>query len=72
MKIVLNEITKNGELTKNDGTIISTYSFKNIINDEFTLEDLKKDINGFNETLAQYNDFDNIAELTPILNVHNF
>lgn len=72
MKIVLNEITKNGELTKNDGTIISTYSFKNIINDEFTLEDLKKDINGFNETLAQYNDFDNIAELSPILNVHNF
>ena len=72
MKIVLNEITKNGELTKNDGTIISTYSFKNIINDEFTLEDLKKDINGFNETLAQYSDFDNIAELTPILNVHNF
>lgn len=72
MKIVLNEITKNGELTKNDGTIISTYSFKNIINDEFTLEDLKKDINSFNETLAQYNDFDNIAELSPILNVHNF
>lgn len=72
MKIVLNEITKNGELTKNDETIISTYSFKNIINDEFTLEDLKKDINGFNETLAQYNDFDNIAELSPILNVHNF
>lgn len=72
MKIVLNEVTKNGELTKKDGTIISTYSFKNIINDEFKLDDLKKDIAGLNITLAQYDDFDNIADLTPINNVHAY
>lgn len=72
MKIVLNEITKNGELTKEDGTIISTYSFKNLISDEYTMEDFKKDIDGFNKTLSQYDDFDNIAELTPINNVHNY
>lgn len=72
MKIVLNEVTKNGELTKEDGTIISTYSFKNLINNEFTIDDLKRDIEGFNATLAQYPEFDKISELAPIVNIHNF
>lgn len=72
MKIVLNEITKNADLVKSDGTVVSTYSFKNLVNDEFSMEDFKKDIEGFNETLKQYDDFDNISNLSSIVTVHAF
>ena len=44
MKILIDEVKKEGVLVKNDGTEISRYSYKNLIDEEFTLEDFKKDI----------------------------
>ena len=67
MKIVLNKQTKMAELTKRDGTIISTYSYKNMITggDKYASEaDFEKDINEFNDYLADKDDFDDIRGLT--------
>ena len=72
MKIGLDEVKKLGILQKNDGTIISTYTYKNLINDSYTLEDLKKDNEAFNITLSQQEEFDNIKDLRPILGIHDF
>lgn len=72
MKIVLDEVKKDGVLVKNDGTEISRYSYKNLINEEFTFEDFKKDIDGFNVTLGQQEEFDDIKELSTYLKIHNF
>ena len=72
MKIVLDEIKKDGVLLKKDGTEVSRYSYKNLLNDEFTLEDLKKDIEGFNETLGQQEEFDDIKILSDYIKIHNW
>jgi len=72
MKIVLDEIKKDGVLLKKDGTEVSRYSYKNLLNDEFTLEDLKKDIEGFNETLGQQEEFDDIKTLSDYIKIHNW
>ena len=72
MKIILDEVKKDGVLIKNDGTEISRYSYKNLISDEFTFEDFKKDIDGFNITLGQQEEFDDIKELSQYLKIHNF
>jgi len=72
MKIVLDEIKKDGVLLKKDGTEVSRYSYKNLLNDEFTLEDLKKDIDGFNETLGQQEEFDDIKTLSDYIKIHNW
>ena len=67
MKIILNKQTKMAELTKKDGTIISTYSYKNMIRggDKYENEqDFEKDINEFNDYLADKDDFDNIRGLS--------
>ena len=72
MKIVLDEVKKDGVLVKNDGTEVSRYSYKNLINEEFTFEDFKKDIDGFNVTLGQQEEFDDIKELSTYLKIHNF
>lgn len=72
MKIVLDELKKDGVLVKNDGTEISRYSYKNLINEEFTFEDFKRDIDGFNVTLSQQEEFDDIKELSTYLKIHNF
>ena len=44
MRIILDEVRKEGVLVKSDGTEISRYPYKNLINEEFTLEEFKKDI----------------------------
>lgn len=72
MKIVLDEVKKDGVLYKEDGTEVSRYSYKNLLDDEFTLEDFKKDIESFNVTLGQQEEFDNIKELSNCLKIHNF
>lgn len=72
MKILINENKKQLELVKKDGKIISTYPYKSSLNKDFTLENLKKDINNFNEYLQQQEEFDNIKDLLPILNSFDF
>lgn len=73
MQIRINEVKKELELVKNDGTVISTYSYKNVVNDtDFTMEDLKRNNESFNETLAKYPEFDSIKDLAPVLKTHNF
>jgi len=72
MKILIDEIKKELQLVKNDGTVISTYSYKNVITEDFTLEDLKRNNEDFNKTLAQQEEFDSIKDLAPILKIHNF
>ena len=72
MKIIIDEVKKEGVLVKNDGTEISRYSYKNLIDEEFTLEDFKKDIESFNITLGQQEEFDNIKELSNSLKIHNW
>lgn len=72
MKIILDESKKDGVLIKNDGTEISRYSYKNIINDSFTLEMFKRDIEGFNRTLAMQEEFDNIRDMAKYVTIHNF
>jgi hypothetical protein len=72
MKILLDETTKEGILVKNDGTEISRYSFKNLLDDNFTYEDFKKEIDSFNVTLAQQEEFTNIKELSTSIKIHNW
>jgi len=72
MKIIIDEVKKDGVLIKNDGTEISRYSYKKLINKEFTFENFKKDIDGFNVTLEQQEEFDDIKELSKIVNIHNW
>ena len=72
MKIVLDETTKEGILLKNDGTEVSRYSFKNLIDDSFSFEDFKKEIDAFNVTLGQQKEFDNIKELASSIKIHNW
>lgn len=72
MKILLDETTKEGILVKNDGTEVSRYSFKNLLDDDFTYEDFKKEINSFNVTLAQQEEFTNIKELSTSIKIHNW
>ncbi len=72
MKIVLDEKTKNATLVKNDGTVISEYSFKRLITDEFTFEEFKKDIDNFNKTLSVMDEFDDIKSLSKAISLHNF
>ena len=72
MKIILDEAKKEGVLLKNDGTEISRYSYKNLIGEDFTIEDLKKDIKNFNITLGQQEEFDNIKDLGSSLKIHNW
>lgn len=72
MKIILDEVKKDGVLVKNDGTEVSRYSYKNLINKDFTFEEFKKDIDGFNVTLGQQEEFDDIKELGACVKIHNF
>lgn len=72
MKILLDEATKEGILVKNDGTEVSRYSFKNLLDDDFTFEDFKQEIDKFNITLAQQEEFTNIKELSTSIKIHNW
>lgn len=72
MKIIVDQINKLLKLVKNDGTIISTYSYKNVVNDDFTIDDLIEENSKFNKTLEQFDEFDNIADLSKVINLHNF
>ena len=72
MKIILDEAKKEGVLIKNDGTEISRYSYKNLVNEEFTLEELKEELIKFNVTLGQQEEFDDIKELSRAVKIHNW
>ena len=72
MKILLDEAKKEGILVKNDGTEISRYSFKNLLDNDFTFEDFKQEIDEFNRTLAQQEEFTNIKELSTSIKIHNW
>ena len=72
MKIILDENKKDGILIKNDGTEISRYSYKNLVGENFTLEEFKKDIESFNQTLSKQEEFDNIKDLSQYIKIHNF
>lgn len=72
MKIILDEVKKDGVLVKNDGTEVSRYSYKNLLDDEFTLEDFKQDIDKFNVTLGMQEEFDNIKDINLSIKIHNW
>lgn len=72
MKIIIDEVKKEGILVKKDGTEISRYSYKNLLDENFTLEDFKKDIENFNVTLGQQEEFDDIKGLSNSLKLHNW
>lgn len=72
MKIVLDETKKEGVLLKEDGTEVSRYSYKNLLDESFTFEDLKKDIDNFNITLGQQEEFDDIKKLSDYIKIHNW
>ena len=72
MKIVLDEVKKDGVLLKEDGTEVSRYSYKNLVDEAFTLEEFKKDIEEFNVTLGQQEEFDDIKELSKSLKIHKW
>ena len=72
MKIVLDSSRKEGVLLKKDGTEVSRYSYKNLIDETFTFEDLKKDIEDFNITLSQQEEFDDIKKLSEYIKIHNW
>lgn len=72
MKIILDEVKKEGVLMKNDGTEVSRYSYKNLVNGEFTLEELKEELRKFNVTLGQQEEFDNIKELSHAVKIHSW
>lgn len=72
MYIEVDEIKRELVLHKEDGTIVSSYSFNASLDDEFTIEDLKRDINDFNETLKTQPEFDNIKDLGRVIKLHKF
>ena len=72
MKIVLDEVKKDGVLLKEDGTEVSRYSYKNLLDKNFTIEELRKDIEGFNVTLGQQEEFDDIKKLADYIKIHNW
>lgn len=72
MKIILDEAKKEGVLIKNDGTEISRYSYKGSLDKNFTLDELKEEIESFNVTLGQQEEFDDIKELSVAINLHSW
>lgn len=72
MKIILDEILKEGVLIKKDGTEISRYSYKNLVKGDYTFEEFKKEIDNFNTTLEQQEEFDNIKDLAVAVKIHNW
>lgn len=72
MKIILDEVKKEGVLLKNDGTEVSRYSYKGALDKNFTIEELREEIESFNVTLGQQEEFDNIKELSTAINLHNW
>ena len=72
MKIILDELKKDGVLVKEDGTEVSRYSYKNLLNEEFTIDDFKKDLEGFNKTLSMQEEFDDIKKLAEYIKIHNW
>jgi hypothetical protein len=75
MKIILDTNKKVGILVKENGNNvkeISRYSFKKLITDDFTIEELQKDVDGFNKTLSHQEDIDVIKKLNDYLKIHNF
>ena len=72
MKIVLDEVKKDGVLLKEDGTEVSRYTYKNLLDESFTIEDLRKDIESFNITLGQQEEFDDIKKLSDYIKIHSW
>jgi U3 small nucleolar ribonucleoprotein component len=73
MKIILDEIKMDGVLLNNEGKEISRYSYKGILKDGFTFEDLKNDIEKFNtETLSKQDEFELIKDLSESISIHNW
>lgn len=72
MKIIIDEKTKEGVLVKEDGTEVSRYSYKSLIDSEFTMDMFKQDIDKFNITLGQLEEFDDIKELTTAIKIHSW
>ena len=72
MKIILDEILKEGVLIKKDGTEISRYSYKNLVKGDYTFEEFKEEIDNFNTALEQQEEFDNIKDLAVAVKIHNW
>lgn len=72
MKIILDETLKEGVLVKKDGTEVSRYSYKNLIKGDYTFEEFKEEIDNFNITLEQQEEFDNIKDLAVAVKIHNW
>lgn len=73
MRVMLDVLKKDAVLVKNDGTEVSRYSYKNLIGEDFTFEEYKKEIDSFNvETLSKRNEFDDIKELGECVKQHNW
>lgn len=73
MKIILDEIKMDGVLLNDEGKEVSRYSYKGILKDGFTFEDLKNDIEKFNvETLSKQDEFESIKDLSESISIHNW
>ena len=73
MKVILDENKQIASLVKNDGTVVSENTFKNLIKNKCSLEYFKEKVNAFNEqTLLKQEEFDNIEELSKYIQIHNF
>lgn len=73
MKIILDENRQIASLVKNDGTVISTNTFKNLIKNKCSLEYFREKVNKFNEeTLSKQEEFDDIEKLGEYIQIHNF
>lgn len=72
MKIILDKAKRDLVLLKKDGTEVSRYPYSGSLTDDFTEEDLQKDMDSFNRTLAMQEEFDNIKELAQFVKIHNW
>ena len=72
MKIIFDDVKKDCVLVKNDGTEVSRYSYKNVFKTEEELQDHKREIEKFNITLGQQEEFNDIKELLNIVSIHSW
>lgn len=72
MKIVLDEVKKEGVLVKKDGTELERYSYKSLINKNHSFEKFKEDIDKFNKTLGMQEEFDDIKKLNDYISIHDW
>lgn len=72
MEIILDEIRKDAILINKDHKEISRYSFKNLVNKEYSINEFKADIEEFNKTLRQQEEFGDIKGLADCIKIYKW